>query len=84
MTAATNTCASCGALVVLGNAQVQNLLALPWVETSEDLAAVIKNVACDECCEWLDLDSPWKRPADLLNTDDEQGTQMDSDPDDLI
>lgn len=83
-TGATNTCPSCGTLVVLGNPEVKNLLALPWVETAEDLATVIENVACDECCEWHDLDSPWKRPEDLLNTDEEQGAQKDSALDDLI
>ena len=83
-TGATNTCPSCGTLVVIGNAGVKTLLALPWVETSADLAVVIENVACDECCEWHDLDSPWKRPEDLLNDHDEQGAQNESDLDDLI
>lgn len=83
-TGATNACPSCHALIVIGNAEVKNLLALPWVETSADLAAAVENTYCAECCEWHDLDSPWKRPEALLNTHDEQGAQNESDLRDLI
>lgn len=59
----THLCPDCHALVVLGNTEVKNLLALPWVETSFDLAAVMEKVLCDDCSSWYEA-AEWHRTED--------------------